>query len=118
MEKVRIAGKSVERLNIIGESAPRVDPAAFAAALGAEPCGDAHGHLDLISLGELGSQLIRQFRESGERSEREVRLSPNETAELAKIFAAIEAKTGKRPELTRIAGVILSVHMDSLNRPA
>ena len=62
MGKIQIVGESFERLGITSPMLPRVDPAAFASALGVEPCGDAHGHLDLISLGELGNAMIQRDR--------------------------------------------------------
>ena len=69
MGKIQIVGESFERLGITSPMLPRVDPAAFASALGVEPCGDAHVHLDMISLGELGNALIQQGRSAANPSD-------------------------------------------------
>jgi hypothetical protein len=121
-KKIRIVGKSLERLEITGRALPRVDPAEFAAALGAQPCDEGHSnHLDLMSLGELGNELLRRLRSTGGRpslagaTERcKVPLSPGDIADLEQIIAVIEAKTGTRPALGQIASVILRIHLDSL----
>jgi hypothetical protein len=123
-KKNTIAGKALERIHVTGPALPRVEPAEFAAALGAEPCGERHAkHLDLISLGELGNELIRRLRSTGGRPALEgaterckVPLSPGDVAALEQIIDAIEAKTGTRPALGQIASVILRVHLDSLGK--
>ena len=121
-KKVNIVGKSLEQIESTGRDLPRVEPAEFAAALGAEPCGERHSaHLDLISLGELGNELIRRLRSTGGRPSLEgaterckVPLSPGDIADLEQIINAIEAKTGTRPALGQIASVILRIHLDML----
>jgi len=57
-KKIKIIGNALDRIEITGPALPRVEPAEFAAALGAEPCGELRSkHLDLISLGELLQRL-------------------------------------------------------------
>jgi hypothetical protein len=121
-KKINIVGKALKRIEITGRALPRIEPAEFAAALGAKPCGDRRSeHLDLISLGELGNELIKRLRSTGGRPSLEgaterckVPLSPGDVAGLEQIIDAIEAKTGTRPALGQIASVILRIHLDSL----
>jgi hypothetical protein len=120
--KINIVGKALERIEITGPALPRVEPAEFAAALGAEPCGERRSNLlDLISLGEVGNELIKRLRSTGGRpslqgaTERcKVPLSPEDVAALEQIVDALEKKTGTRPALGQIASVILRTHLDSL----
>jgi hypothetical protein len=120
--KSNIVGKALERIDITGPALPRVEPAEFASALGAEACDEHHAkHLDLISLGELGNELIKRLRSTGGRpslagaTQRcKVPLSPGDVADLEQIINAIEAKTGTRPALGQIASVILRAHLDLL----
>src|SRR5260370_12565202 len=97
-KKINIVGKALERIDITGRALPRVEPAEFAAALGAEPCGERRSkHLDLISLGELGNELLKRLRSTGGRPALEgaterckVPLSPEDVAALATIIDDIE----------------------------
>jgi hypothetical protein len=121
-KKIKIMGKALDRIEITGAALPRVEPAEFAAALGAEPCGELPSkHPDLISLGEVGNELLRRLRSTGGRpalqgaSQRcKVPLSAGDVAGLEHIIDAIEAQTGTRPALGQIASVILRIHLDSL----
>jgi hypothetical protein len=121
-KKINIVGKALNRVETTGPALPRVEPAEFADALGAEPCGKRRSkHLDLISLGELGNELIKRLRSTGGRPSLEgaterckVPLSPGDIADLEQIIEVIEAKTGTRPALGQIASVILRVHLDTL----
>jgi hypothetical protein len=118
----KVAGKSLGRMKITGRALPRVEPAEFAAALGAEPAGQRRStNLDLISLGDLGNEVIRHLRSTGGRTALEgatehckVPLSGSDIVHLEQIIDAIEAKTGKRPALAQIASAILRMHLDSL----
>jgi hypothetical protein len=121
-KKINIVGKSLERIEVKGASLPRVEPAEFAAAIGAEPCGEPHSkRLDLISLGELGNELIRRLRSTGGRPSLEgateqckVPLRPEDMAALEEITNAIQQKTDTKPSLGQIASVILRLHLDLL----
>jgi hypothetical protein len=120
--KGNIVGNALGGIDVAGQALPRVEPAEFAAAMGAEACDERHAkHLDLISLGELGNELIKRLRSTGGRPALEgatkrckVPLSSGDVADLEKIIDAIEAKTGTRPALGQIASVILRAHLDSL----
>jgi hypothetical protein len=121
-KKVNIVGKSLERIQITGPGLPRVEADEFAEALGAEPSRERHSTpSDLISLGELGNELLKRLRSTGGRPALEgaterckVPLSPSDIAHLEQIIATIEAKTGTRPALGQIASVILQIHLNSL----
>lgn len=121
-KKIKIVGKALERIEITGQALPRVDPSVFAGALGAESCGELDTkHLDLISLGGLGSELIKRLRSTGGRPSLEgaterckVPLTLDDVAKLEEIISLVELETGKRPALGQIASVILSIHLDSL----
>ena len=121
-KKNNIVGNALERIEITGQALPRIESAEFAAALGAEACGELRTkHLDLISLGGLGNELIKRLRSTGGRPALEgaterckVPLTPDDVAKLEQIIALMEAETGKRPALGQIASVILSTYLDSL----
>lgn len=62
-KKIRIAGKALERIKITGLVLPHVEPTEFGAALGAESFRERQSkNPDLISLGELGNELIKRLR--------------------------------------------------------
>ena len=121
-KKITTTGKALERIEITGPALPRIEPAEFGAALGAVPCGERRAkHFDLISLGDLGNELIKRLRSTGGRPSLEgaterckVPLSPGDVAGLEQIIDAIEAETGTRPALGQIASVILRTHLESI----
>ena len=121
-EKISIVGKTTERIVDTSPSQRRISDEEFAAALGAEPIGERRSkHLDLISLGELGNELIKRLRSTGGRPSLEgaterckVPLSPEDIAGLELVIDAVERQTGTRPALGQIASVILRVHLDAL----
>jgi hypothetical protein len=121
-KKIDIVGKSLERINVTGRSLRRVEPAEFAAALGAEPSDTRpSGPLDLISLAKLGNDLIQRLRSTGGRPSLEgatekckVPLTPDDVAALTQVADAIEQKTGARPALGQVASVMLRTHLESL----
>src|SRR5437016_5431411 len=100
--KVNVTGKEKQRVRDTSRPRRRVDSSAFAAALGAEPIGAPHSRAaDLISLAELGNQLIGRLRSTGGRpsladaSQRcKVPLSTEDIAALGKIIDTIEQETG------------------------
>lgn len=121
-KKINVVGTAIERIHITGAVLPRVEPAEFAAALGAEPCGERRSkRLDLVSLGDVGTELIKRLRSTGGRPALDgatkrckVPLSPEDVAALERIIAEIERQTGTRPALGQIASVILRMHLDLL----
>ncbi len=121
-KKINIVGKKAERIHNTGPSLPRIEPAEFAAALGAEPCGQPHSkHLDPISLLALGDELLKRLRSTGGRPALEgateqckVPLRPEDVSALEEITKAIELETNARPSLGQTASVILRMHLDLL----
>lgn len=125
-EKINIVGKQAERIQDTGHTLPRIEPSEFAAALGAEPCGERlTGDLDPISLAELGTELIKRLRSTGGRPALadatrscKVPLSPEDIEALEQIISDIEHATGTRPSLGQIASVILRMHLETLKKTA
>jgi hypothetical protein len=121
-EKIKFIGKGAERIKFTGNALPRIEPAEFAAALGAEPCGESgSGAFDPIALATLGTELIKRLRSTGGRPALEdasevckVPLSTKDIAALETIILAIEKATGTRPALGQVASVILRTHLDTL----
>jgi hypothetical protein len=121
-KKINIVGKKAERIQNTGPSLPRIEPSEFAAALGAEPCGEAHSeHLDPISLLALGNELLKRLRSTGGRPSLEgateqckVPLRPEDIAALEQMQKAIEKETGTRPSIGQLASVILRRHLDAI----
>jgi hypothetical protein len=121
-KKAHVVGKEAKRIHDTSRPLPRIEPAEFAAALGAEPCPDpVADNADLISLAALGNDLIKRLRSTGGRpsltdaSERcKVPLSPEDIAALGQIIEEIEKNTGTRPSLGQIASVIVRTHLELL----
>lgn len=121
-KKPNTVSKALERLEDTGPALPRIEPAEFAAALGAEPIGAPRSkHLDLVSLGELGNQLIKRLRSTGGRPALadathrcKVPLSSDDIAALEEIIEVLERETGAKPSLGQIASVILRTHLEGL----
>src|SRR5438132_3821559 len=109
-KKINIVGKKAERIRNTGPSLPRIKPAEFAAALGAEPCGEPHSkNLDPISLLALGNELLKRLRSTGGRPSLEgateqckVPLSRQDMAALEEITNTIQQKTDTKPSLGQI----------------
>jgi len=58
-KKINIIGAKPKKIEIVNPPKRRIEPAELAAALGATPRGvRIPGNLDLIDLGELGTQLL------------------------------------------------------------
>jgi hypothetical protein len=123
-KKINIVGKKAERIQNTGPSLPRIKPSEFAAAIGAEPCGEPHSErLDPISLLALGNELLKRLRSTGGRPSLEgateqckVPLRPEDAKALEEIGKAIEQETDARPSLGQIASVILKLHLDLLRK--
>jgi hypothetical protein len=123
-KKINIVGKKAEQIQNTGPSLPRIEPSEFAAAIGAEPCGEPHSErLDPISLLALGNELLKRLRSTGGRPSLEgatelckVPLRPEDVKALEEISKAIEQETDARPSLGQIASVILKSHLDLLRK--
>jgi hypothetical protein len=121
-KKIKVVGKAFERIEVTGPALPRLSRSEFAAALGAEPVGEfSSKRLDLVTLGDLGTELLKRLRSTGGRPSLEdatehckVPLSPGDIADLQRIIDEIETRTGTKPALGQIASVIVRAHLDSL----
>src|SRR5262249_7543582 len=120
-KKINIVGKKAERIRNTGPSLPRIEPSEFAAAIGAEPCGERHSkHLDPISLLALGNELLKRLRSTGGRPSLEgateqckVPLRPEDMAALERMQKSIEKETGKKPSVGQLASQILRDYLSS-----
>ena len=114
-KKIIVTGKPARRIEVSGKPQRRIEPEEFAAALGAEPVGEAHApNLDPVSLAALGSELIKRLRSSGGRPALadateicRVPLSAEDMKELEKITAEIEQNTGTKPSAGQVVGVLV-----------
>ncbi len=114
-KKINITGRQPKRIRVVDKPQRRIEPAELAAALGAEPCAERVGeNLDLISLAELGTQLLRRLRSSGGRPALSdatefcrVPLSAEDMKVLERIGAQIEQETGAKPSPGQIASIIV-----------
>jgi hypothetical protein len=123
-KKITVTGKPARRIEVTGKRQRRIEPEELAAALGAEPVGEAHAlGLDPLSLAALGSELIKRLRSTGGRPALtdateicRVPLSADDLKVLEKITAEIEQSTGKRPSVGQVVGVIVRDYLT--RRPA
>ena len=120
-KKVNVIGAKPKLIRVIDKPKRRIEPAELAAALGAEPCAEYMGeNLDLISLAEIGTQLLRRLRSSGGRPALcdatefcRVPLTAEDMKALEKISAQIEQKTGAKPSPGHIASIIVRDYLSS-----
>lgn len=121
-KRIKDTSRQAERIQHSGGTLPRIEPAEFAAALGAEPCGERlSGDVGLISLAQVGHELMKRLRSTGGRPSLanatevcKVPLTPDDMAALEKIISAIERATGTRPSLGQLASVILTMHLKAI----
>jgi hypothetical protein len=114
-KKINITGRQPKRIRVADKPQRRIEPAELAVALGAEPCAERIGdNLDLISLAELGAQLLRRLRSTGGRPALSdatefcrVPLSAEDMKALERISAQVEQKTGANPSPGQIASIIV-----------
>jgi hypothetical protein len=125
-KKVNVVGKSAERIEQTGRAQRRIQPAEFAAALGAEPCNESLVRpADPINLAEFGSKLVHRLRSQRNRlgvastaMPCAVPLSVDDIVALEEILNVIDRATGTRPSLEQVAGIILRMHVEELRRLA
>jgi hypothetical protein len=123
-KKIIVTGKPARRIEVTGKRQRRIEPEKLAAALGAEPLGEAHAPaLDPISLAALGSELIKRLRSSGGRPALtdatevcRVPLSAEDLKALEGITVEIEQSTGMKPSVGQVVGVIVRDYLT--RRPA
>src|SRR5262245_50791305 len=106
-KKIEIVGEEPKKIKIVDQPNRRIEPAEFAAALGANPAGgQAAGNLDLIALAELGTQLLARLRSSGGRPALtdateicRVPLSADDLKTLEEMVGQLEGSSGVKPSV-------------------
>jgi hypothetical protein len=121
-KKIDIVGAKPKKIVILDQPKRRIDPAELAAALGANPIGPRTPEtMDLISLADLGTQLLDRLRSSGGRPALadatemcRVPLSVEDTKTLEDMVSHIGASTGAKPSVGQLASVIVRMHLNAL----
>jgi hypothetical protein len=124
-KKIIDTGKTARRIEATDRPARRIESEEFAAALGAEPVGEAHAsNLDPLSLAALGSELIKRLRSSGGRPALadateicRVPLSAEDVKTLEGMVAQLES-SGAKPSVGQLVSVIVRAHLQSLQAVA
>jgi hypothetical protein len=118
-KRIQIVGAKPKRIEVLDQPRRRIDPAELAAALGANPtAGQSAEHLDLITLAELGTQLLDRLRSSGGRPALadateicRVPLSTDDLTALERINEQIEQATGTKASLGQVASAIVREYL-------
>jgi len=121
-KKIIVTGKPARRIESSGEPQRRIKPEEFAAALGAEPVGEAQSpSLDPLALAALGSELVKRLRSSGGRPALadateicRVPLSAEDVKTLEAMIAQLEASSGAKPSVGQLVSVIVHEHLRTL----
>lgn len=120
-KRITVAGKPARRIEVSGKPQRRIEPEALAAALGADPVGEAHAaNLDSLSLAALGSELIKRLRSSGGRPALadateicRVPLSADDLKSLEKMTDHIAQATGTKPSPGQVASILVRRGLNS-----
>jgi hypothetical protein len=120
-KKINVTGKPARRIEITGKPQRRIESEKFAAALGAEPVGEAHApNLDPLSLAALGSELIKRLRSSGGRPALadateicRVPLSAEDVKTLEGMVAQVEVSGRAKPSVGQLVSVIVHRHLQA-----
>jgi hypothetical protein len=121
-EMIKTIGKKAARIKTTGRPLPRIAPAEFAAARGADPYRiDGPRADDPIALAAIGHELVKCLRSTGGRPALQdaneickVPLSHADVAALENLTRAVEDSSGVKPSLGQVASAILRIH---LHRP-
>jgi hypothetical protein len=121
-KKINLVGAKPKKIEVVDQPKRRIDPAALAVGLGADPTGQqVPGNLDPIGLAELGTQLLFRLRSSGGRPALEdatincrVPLSAEDVQMLEAIRSRIGATTGAKPSVGQLVSVIVRRHLTAL----
>jgi hypothetical protein len=121
-KKINIIGAKPKRIQIVNRPKPRLDPVEIAEGLGAARCGArVPGNLDLIGLGELGTQLLARLRSSDGRPALtdateigRVPLSADDIKALEGMVAQIGESSGAKPSVGQLVSVIVRTHLGAL----
>ena len=124
-KKIIDTGKTARRVEATDRAARRIEPEAFAAALGAEPVAEAHvPNLDPLSLAAVGSELLKRLRSTGGRPALidatemcRVPLSPTDVTALEKLTRQIEQQTGAKPSVGQFVSVIVHHYLTASQQP-
>ncbi len=114
-KRINIVGAKPMKINILDKPKPRLDPAEIAEGLGATPCGEPISRkLDLMSLAEIGTQLLNRLRSSGGRPALDdateicrVPLSTEDVKILEDMVAEIEKSSGMKPSVGQLVSVMV-----------
>jgi hypothetical protein len=125
-KRINIIGAQAKKINIVNQPKPRLDPAEIAEGLGAAPCGARiSAKLDLISLAEIGTQLLGRLRSSGGRPALadateicRVPLSTEDVKTLENMVAQIEASSGTKASVGQLVSAIVRSHLSAPNPAA
>ena len=118
-KKIIDTAKTARRIEVTDRPARRIEPEAFAAALGAEPVGQAHAaNLDPLSLAALGSELVKRLRSSGGRPALtdatevcRVPLSAEDLKSLEALTEQIAEASGAKPSPGQVASIIVREYL-------
>jgi hypothetical protein len=122
VKKIEPTGSRVRTIQVTGSTVTRVTPEEVAARLGAEPITPLLEHDDdLLSLAEVGSELVKRLRSSGGRPalvgathRAKIPLSGADLEGLEKIAEAIASLRGFKPSVGQVASVILNRNIIAL----
>jgi hypothetical protein len=121
-KKIEIVGAKPKRIEIADQPKRRFDPAELAAALGANTAGQTTSSPDIISLAELGTQLLNRLRSSGGRPALadateicRVPLSAEDFKSLEVITEQIAQASGAKPSPGQVASVIVREYLAAVN---
>jgi hypothetical protein len=114
-KSIEIVGANRKKIEVVDRPKRRIEPVELAASLGANlASGQTAGNLDLIALGELGTQLLGRLRSRGGRPALtdateicRVPLSTEDLQSLEKITDHIAQTTGSKPSPGQVISVIV-----------
>ena len=120
--KISVVGANPRKIQILDQPKRHIEMAELASALGAKPTGtQTTRHSDLISLAELGTQLLIRLRSSGGRPALvdatvncRVPLSTEDIKTLETMVEQIGGSTGAKPSVGQLASVIVRMHLNAL----
>jgi hypothetical protein len=119
-KRITVTGKRARRIEVTGKPQRRIELSKVAAALGAEPTGEAHASgVDPVALAAMGGAVIKRLRSTGGRPTLadateicRVPLSADDLKSLQKVTDAIERSTGKKPSVGQVVGVIVREYLN------
>jgi hypothetical protein len=122
VKKIIDTGKTARRIEVTDRPARRIEPEAFAEAIGAKACGEPHSkNLDPIGLAALGQELLKRLRSSGGRPALaeateicRVPLSAEDIKTLEVMVAQLEISSGAKPSVGQLVSVIVQAHLRAM----